>query len=200
MSDALSKNAQAILLLTAPLLAGRAASSRAAVDGPLSLAEYNRLAALLRDAQRQPADLLGLDADPLVRAMASVVDEARLRRLLARGFLLGQAVDRWHSRAIWVLSRADATYPRRLKQRLRERAPPILYGCGEAALLDDAAATLVVVDALERHALLREHRDALMAGTLVLVSAVDPSAAADPASAALRDVVAAALVAPAPEL
>ena len=31
---------------------------------------------------------------------------------------------------IWIVSRADPGYPRRLKSRLREDAPPILYGCG----------------------------------------------------------------------
>jgi predicted Rossmann fold nucleotide-binding protein DprA/Smf involved in DNA uptake len=58
------------------------------------------------------------------------------QRLLARGFLLGQAVERWHARAIWVVSRADSTYPQRLKARLREDAPPVQYGCGDRRLLE----------------------------------------------------------------
>jgi predicted Rossmann fold nucleotide-binding protein DprA/Smf involved in DNA uptake len=66
-----------------------------------------------------------------------------LERLLARGFLLSQAIERWQARAIWVLSRADADYPTRLKQRLKEYAPPVLYGCGERAILDAGGLAVV---------------------------------------------------------
>ena len=45
------------------------------------------------------------------------------------------AMERWRTRAIWVVSRADAAYPQRFKNRLGENAPPILYGCGDAAIL-----------------------------------------------------------------
>ena len=51
------------------------------------------------------------------------MEKERLQRLLSRGFLLSQALEQWQSRAIWVISRADAHYPRRLKTRLREDAP-----------------------------------------------------------------------------
>ena len=59
-----------------------------------------------------------------------MIDETRLRALLDRGFLLSQAVDRWRTRGIWVVSRADAAYPPLLKQRLKNDAPSVLYGCG----------------------------------------------------------------------
>jgi DNA processing protein len=64
-------------------------------------------------------------------------------RLLGRGFLLSQAVERWNARAIWVVSRADADYPRRFKTRLKEDAPPLLYGCGDAALLEKGGLAVV---------------------------------------------------------
>ena len=67
----------------------------------------------------------------------------RIEALLARGFLLSQAVERWAARAIWVVSRADPNYPRRLKTRLKEDAPPILYGCGDAALLETGGLAVV---------------------------------------------------------
>ena len=59
-----------------------------------------------------------------------MIDEARLRALLNRGFLLSQAVERWQARGIWVVSRADVAYPPRLKKRLKNDAPSVLYGCG----------------------------------------------------------------------
>ena len=139
MTPALSPNTQAILLLTAPLIAGRGTSS----SELLSPGEYKRLARHLREIQRQPADLVSPDAVDLLRACQPVIDEARLQRLLGRGFLLGQVIERWQARAIWVVSRADAEYPRRLKARLREDAPAVIYGCGDTALLESGGLAVV---------------------------------------------------------
>ncbi len=139
MMRTLSPNTQAILLLTAPLIAGRGTSS----SEILSPGEYKRLARHLREIQRQPADLVSPDAADLLRACQPVIDEARLQRLLGRGFLLSQVIERWQARAIWVVSRADAEYPRRLKTRLREDAPAVIYGCGDMGLLESGGLAVV---------------------------------------------------------
>lgn len=139
MSMPLSPNTQAILLLTAPLVAGRARSS----SDPLTLGEYKRLARLLRDKHRQPAHLLATDDQDLLAACQQLVGRDRLEGLLGRGFLLAQAIERWQSRAIWVVSRADPDYPRRLKSRLKDDAPPVLYGCGDAAILETGGLAVV---------------------------------------------------------
>lgn len=139
MSTSLPPNTQAILLLTAPLIAGRSDPSAEL----LAPGEYNRLARILRDNQCQPADLLGPNARELIKKYQSVVDSPRMERLLGRGFLLSQAIERWQARAIWVVSRADSNYPRRLKARLKEDAPPIVYGCGHAAILETGGLAIV---------------------------------------------------------
>lgn len=139
MIPILSPNSQAILLLTAPLVAGRGESSAEL----LSLGEYNRLAKWLREAKRQPSDLIGPNASMLLNECARIFDASRLEKLLARGFLLSQAVDRWHSRAIWVISRADPEFPRRLKAKLKEDTPPLLYGCGDLRLLESGGLAIV---------------------------------------------------------
>ncbi|QXL83199.1 DNA-processing protein DprA [Comamonas sp. NLF-1-9] len=139
MTPVLSPNTQAILLLTAPLIAGRGTAS----SDLLSPGEYKRLARHLREIQRQPADLLSPDAAEILRACQPVIDESRLQKLLGRGFLLSQVIERWQARAIWVVSRADAEYPRRLKARLREDAPAVLYGCGDMALLETGGLAVV---------------------------------------------------------
>lgn len=132
MSMSLLPNTQAILLLTAPLIAGRDKPS----SDLLAPGEYKRLARFLRDKHRQPADLLAPEGRDLMEECQLFFGHNRIKRLLARGFLLSQAIERWQTRAIWVLSRADAEYPRRLKARLKDDAPPVLYGCGAAAILD----------------------------------------------------------------
>lgn len=139
MTPAMSPNAQAILLLTAPLIAGR---DTVAPD-LLAPSEYKALARHLREIQRQPTDLVSTDADEIIHACRAVVDESRLRRLLGRGFLLSQVVERWQSRAIWVVSRADPGYPRRLKARLREDAPAVIYGCGDVGILESGGLAVV---------------------------------------------------------
>jgi predicted Rossmann fold nucleotide-binding protein DprA/Smf involved in DNA uptake len=139
MTTPLTLNTQAILLLTAPLVAGRGESSH----DLLTLGEYNKLARILREKQRQPADLIGPDAQDLIELCAQPFGRARLDALLGRGFLLSQAVERWNARAIWVISRADSRYPKRLKTRLKEDAPPLLYGCGEIALLEKGGLAVV---------------------------------------------------------
>ncbi len=139
MTPALSPNTQAILLLTAPLIAGRGTAS----SDLLSPGEYKRLARHLREIQRQPADLVSPDAAEILRACQPVIDERRLHSLLGRGFLLSQVIERWQARAIWVVSRADTEYPRCLKDRLLEDAPAVIYGCGDMSLLKSGGLAVV---------------------------------------------------------
>ncbi len=138
-TSTLSPNTRAILLLTAPLIAGRGERSA----DLLTPGEYRRLARRLREIGGQPADLMAPSGDRLLEECRAEIDRPRLERLLDRGFLLGQAVERWQARAIWVVSRADRAYPRRLKARLKEDSPPILYGCGEAGILDTGGLAVV---------------------------------------------------------
>ncbi len=139
MNMPLSPNAQAILLLTAPLIAGR---NQASTD-LLTFGEYKKLARFLHEKQRQPSDLLAQDAGALIEECRLVIVSDRLKRLLERGFLLSQALDRWQARAIWVVSRADDNYPMRIKKHLKGDAPPVLYGCGDAAILDTGGLAVV---------------------------------------------------------
>ena len=131
MTATLSDDTKAILLLTASFNAGSAEPRHL----PLSLGDYKHLARKLRELGRKPADLIAPSANDLVAACGAVVEAARLRELLSRGFQMAQAVERWSARAIWVISRADESYPRRWKDRLKEDCPPILYGCGDVSLL-----------------------------------------------------------------
>ncbi len=139
MNNIVSKNTQAILLLTAPLIVGRSQRSMEL----LTPTEYNRAARILFDVQGEPGDLLGPGAGDLYNKLQSVADSGRLSRLLGRGFLLSQAVERWQARSIWVISRADPDYPGRLQERLKDTAPPVLYGIGDNTLLETGGLAVV---------------------------------------------------------
>ncbi len=139
MTSELSPNTQAILLLAAPLIAG--GSSRKAPC--LSAGEYRKLAGFLHRIQAEPADLLGPEADRLIGECRGSIERDRLKSLLNRGFQLAQAVERWRTRAIWVISRADADYPKKLKDRLKTDAPILLYGCGAKEVLHTPGLAIV---------------------------------------------------------
>ena len=134
-----SSNTKAILMLTAPLIIGR---ERSAVE-LLTHGEYNRLARFLVENRHEPADLLGPEVEELSDKLQSVIDKPRLLGLLKRGFLLSQAIEKWQSRSIWVVSRADADYPKRLRERLKDAAPVLLYGCGENTLVETGGLAVV---------------------------------------------------------
>jgi predicted Rossmann fold nucleotide-binding protein DprA/Smf involved in DNA uptake len=51
--------------------------------------------------------------------------------------------ERWTSRGLWVLSRSDDTYPGRLKSYLGQAAPPLLFGAGDAGLLQAGGLAVV---------------------------------------------------------
>ena len=135
----LTTNTKAILLLTAPLIIGRV-TPKAEL---LTAGDYKALARRLHEIGRQPADLLGPDAAGVIEESRTFIEPSRLQQLLARGLQLGQAVDRWKQRAIWVVSRTDAEYSKRLNNKLRGQAPAVLYGCGEISALDNGGLAVV---------------------------------------------------------
>ncbi len=139
MNTSLTPNTQAILLLTAPLISGRGTAS----PELLTPGEYKKFARHLHQMGCEPADLLSLRVADIIRDSASVVDAARIKSLLERGFALSQAIDRWQSRAIWVVSRADPEYPQRLKERLKDDRPAVIYGCGDRSILDSGGLAVV---------------------------------------------------------
>ena len=90
---------------------------------------------------------------------SAVADRARLAALLGRGFTLSHAARRWQARAIWVVSRADDTYPRILKGRLKNDAPALLYGCGNRNLVGAGGALAIVGSRDVNESLLHYTRD-----------------------------------------
>jgi DNA processing protein len=139
MNPSLSDNTQAILLLTAPLIVGRGQPSA----DLLSPGEYKRLARHLHQLGKVPADLLSGQAEGVLSEVNQTIESERLKGLLGRGLALSQAIDRWQTRSIWVVSRADAEYPQLLKDRLKDDRPAVIYGCGERSILEGGGLAVV---------------------------------------------------------
>ncbi len=127
----LSSDTQAILLLCAGF-----GQNRQTKPVPLTLGEYNSLASWLREENMLPQDLLNPHfINRLPQSKINKLDSDRLVALLQRGGLLALTVEKWFNQGLWIISRADNNYPERLKQQLKNLAPPILYGIGNQDLL-----------------------------------------------------------------
>lgn len=131
-NGSLSPTAQATLLLTSYF--SKASSENAK---PLTNAEWGRFALWLKEKSTTPADLLVSDPKSLLQGWHDArISAERIIELLSRGHSLALAMEKWQRAGLWVVTRSDPEYPRRLKQRLKTDSPPVLFGCGNKALLN----------------------------------------------------------------
>ncbi len=135
----LSTAAQATLLLTSYF-----SKSTKGAEKPLTPTEWGRFAQWLHDSSHTPDDLLS-HAAPWVlgKWKDEKIPRERLESLLQRGSSMALALEKWQRSGLWVITRSDPEYPRRLKKRLKHAAPPVLYGCGNAELLNTGGLAVV---------------------------------------------------------
>ena len=137
----LSPDSQAILLLTMRF----SAAGRGKSWAPLTPLEYGRFALWLQSEGWLPRDLLSRPKKVLQDwpDPTGKVPIERLEFLLDRGVAMGVALEKWDGVGIWVLTRADAAYPRRLKSKLGTSSPAVLLGVGEPRLLSTRGVAIV---------------------------------------------------------
>ena len=131
--------AQATLLLTSYF-------SKASSEDvkPLTTKEWAKFAFWLKEKSVSPADLLGSDPVLLLGGWHDTrVSVDRITRLLNRGHSLALAVEKWQRAGLWVVTRSDPEYPKRLKHRLEIDSPPVLFGCGNKTLLNAGGLAVV---------------------------------------------------------
>jgi len=105
---------------------------------PLTPTEYGPFSRWLLENKFKPADLLQRKKEVLELWLdpKGKVSSERIDSLLSRGASMGFALEKWSKVGVWVISRADADYPRLLKTKLKDLAPPVLFGTGNKALLN----------------------------------------------------------------
>lgn len=135
MDNLLTNDTKAIIMLCGVL--GKQSSVR-----PLAQKEYTRLVQWLMNEKMRPEDLLKYDDIDAVAA-ASKIEADRLRTLLSRGVQLGFVVEKWQQNGIWIISRSDNDYPKKLKKHLQDKAPPLLFGIGNRSLLGGGGLAMV---------------------------------------------------------
>jgi len=135
----LTENAQAVLLLTTYFAKPVKGAAK-----PLTPTEWGRFALWLKESNRVPASLLNGDPKETLDGWHDAkISKERINELLGRGHAMALALEKWSRAGIWVLTRSDAAYPNRLKARLKIDAPPVLFGCGNATLLNGGGVAVV---------------------------------------------------------
>lgn len=130
--QALSADTEVVLLLC-----GRFGGERQEPYQPLSAREYSEFAKWLNVCNLRPANLMTEGGrQQLQSVFEAKLEQKRIEFLLQRGTALALALERWSRGGLWVISRGDAEFPKRLKRHLRNAAPPLLYGAGDKGLLD----------------------------------------------------------------
>lgn len=105
---------------------------------PLTPTEYARFAAWLHKEGLTPANLLH-DQDSVMtnwQDPKNKITAERILTLFSRGASMGFALESWAKHGIWVISRASKLYPRKIREKIGDTRPPILFGVGNQDLLN----------------------------------------------------------------
>jgi predicted Rossmann fold nucleotide-binding protein DprA/Smf involved in DNA uptake len=130
---------QAVLLLTAHL--GKVSPGQ---PKPLGPTEYGRFALWLKERGLHPENLLLEGPDRVLAEWSdSGITLDRITYLLGRAAALGLVLEKWERAGLWVITRADADYPARLKKLLKTDSPPALIGSGNRTLLNAGGVAVV---------------------------------------------------------
>jgi len=105
---------------------------------PLSTSEWNRLVRWLQSKSINPEDFLMQDLKLLLNDWNDkAITSERIISLLERKSGLAIALEKWTKSGIWIISRGDKPYPKKIKERLKENAPPIFFGIGNIELFNN---------------------------------------------------------------
>lgn len=112
---------------------------------PLSDGEWDAIAErIARSPLKTPRALFGVGSRELQADLGIDTPLAdRMGALLARSGQVAFELERISSLGMWIMTRADADFPRDLKRRLRSRTPPVLFGFGDRTLLSSKGVAIV---------------------------------------------------------
>jgi predicted Rossmann fold nucleotide-binding protein DprA/Smf involved in DNA uptake len=128
----ITERTKAILLLTSYFVKSSDKNLK-----PLTTNEWNRLVRWLQTKSINPEDFLTEDIASVLNGWQDkTITIDRVSTLLERKSGLAIALDKWIKVGIWIINRGDKLYPKKLKERLKENAPPILFGIGNVELLN----------------------------------------------------------------
>jgi DNA processing protein len=111
---------------------------------PLSAREWNQLQSKLAASSFNVAELPGSSAEQIKSLLQTDnAEAARLAWLLDRSGAMEEELERLAELGIWIITRFDEAYPPRFTERLKSAAPVMLYGAGDARLLNHRGLAVV---------------------------------------------------------
>lgn len=102
---------------------------------PLEPKEWSWLAEKLMSHKSEPKDILNLSDEEIISLFGLELYE-RLMRLMDRSAGLFAEVSRYESEGIKIYTRADKEYPVKLKQKLKQKCPPLFYCAGDISIAE----------------------------------------------------------------
>lgn len=139
----MNQNAEAIIVFCSYLCIGKDVR-------PLDSREWEKLARWLAANEMEPKNLLEFTrADFYEKLQCSTAQADRLLRLIGRSASLSFEVGSYENMGVQLVTRADGTYPKELKKKLRIAYPPIFYCAGNLELLEDPTVGYVGSRAVE---------------------------------------------------
>ncbi|MCW2279212.1 DNA-processing protein DprA [Heliophilum fasciatum] len=133
MNEQLSTDSLAILLLCTSLAIPSAQETN---DKPLTPSEWEKLSQQLITRQLRPKSFFeipsGRWAETIGLPSAQIT---RIEFLLSRSGQLSIELNRLSNLGIWITTRAEKDYPSKLKKRLGQKCPLVLFGSGNRDLL-----------------------------------------------------------------
>ena len=137
----ISSSAQAVLLMTIHFTKNEGESIR-----PLAPKEWGKFSEWLQAQKLTPDLLLGGNLPALLNGWSDKsVTLERLEKLLGRGSALALSTEKWLRSGLWVITRSDPDYPKRLKKHLGVDSPAFFFGYGGRALLNNKEKGLAVI-------------------------------------------------------
>ena len=114
-------------------------SALAVGDGvkPLEPRRWSEIASKLMEQNRTPADLLNFIKQDFITELGVQEQQAeQMEKLLSRSAALAFEISKYENTGIEIVTRADKTYPLKLKRKLGNHCPPLFYCAGNLELLN----------------------------------------------------------------
>lgn len=124
----MNKNSEAIKIFCCQLLNNN--------TKPLNIFEWSSLADLLMNKKLEPKDLIDFTFDELLSIGLDIDFSNRLLDLRSKSSSIIFELDKLYSKNINIVTRADSSYPKKLKKKLGKKCPPLFYYVGDLNLLD----------------------------------------------------------------
>jgi DNA processing protein len=138
----LSSDSMAMLLLCSNLAPSE---NKGEKIKPLTLSEWNKLAqTLANSALKSPKAFLETSPEDWQQELSLTSSQIeRFKKLLSQGTNVAIELERLNRLGIWVTTRAESSYPIRLKKLLKQKAPMVIYGAGDINILNTEGVAVV---------------------------------------------------------